>query len=234
MSEGAPEGGGLVRCEITGREVPADETVVFQGHRVSAAGKLILVDRLNAGEAMPGEPQDASRRRRLGAAVLDVVLLVAVLLGVLALVFVFSGDDTPLIGGDDRGADAVAAMVTAVIFFLYFGLTQSVNGQTLGKRLLGIRVVAADGSRAAAGPVFLRSAVLALPDVIGPLLVLILGISVEIESGIDLAVAVFNLFDVCLIFGAARLCLHDRIAGTRVVRNPSGDTPPAPGYNRNA
>jgi len=47
---------GMGRCEVTGQVVPEDELVLIHGQRVCAEGKAILLERLKAGEAMPGEP----------------------------------------------------------------------------------------------------------------------------------------------------------------------------------
>ncbi len=44
----------MAQCEISGEWVPPDELVTFQGKRVSAAGKQILLDRLAAGELPAG------------------------------------------------------------------------------------------------------------------------------------------------------------------------------------
>ena len=70
-------------------------------------------------------------------------------------------------------------------------------GQTMGKRVLEIRVVRSDGSQASLGRIFwLRNVVNALLGVI-PL---------------------YSIIDVLLIFGVRRQCIHDLIADTIVVR----------------
>ncbi len=73
-------------------------------------------------------------------------------------------------------------------------------GQTLGKRLIGLRIVCADGARASLGRIFWRRIVL---------------------SGLLGAVPalgwLFALADALFIFSATRQTLHDRIAGTIVV-----------------
>jgi uncharacterized RDD family membrane protein YckC len=75
------------------------------------------------------------------------------------------------------------------------------NGQTIGKKLLGIKVVRSDGSKASLGRIFwLRNVIF-----------LIVGL-------VPLVGVVLVLLDLLMIFGEARQCLHDRIADTIVVR----------------
>jgi uncharacterized RDD family membrane protein YckC len=70
-------------------------------------------------------------------------------------------------------------------------------GQTMGKRLLEMRVVRSDGSQAPLRRIFwLRNVVNAL-----------LGI-----------IPLYSIIDVLLIFGVRRQCIHDSIADTIVVR----------------
>lgn len=76
------------------------------------------------------------------------------------------------------------------------------RGQTLGKRMLDIRIVrfADEGNPGFASAVLLRAIV---PGVIGAL---------------PYVGMVFALVDICFIFRADRRCLHDLIAGTKVVK----------------
>jgi len=74
------------------------------------------------------------------------------------------------------------------------------RGQTIGKIVAGTRVVRSDDARAG----FLHAVVLRVWPV-------------EIASRVP--VLQFTTFvDVLFIFGASRRCLHDRIAGTKVVK----------------
>lgn len=81
------------------------------------------------------------------------------------------------------------------------GITIARRGQTLGKLLLGIRIVRGDGSRAS----FLRIVVLRhLPT--------------SVIGAVPLLGAVYVLADSLLIFRESRKCLHDNIADTLVVK----------------
>jgi uncharacterized RDD family membrane protein YckC len=81
------------------------------------------------------------------------------------------------------------AWITALLVARY--------GQTMGKRMLEIKVARSDGSQASLGRIFwLRNVVNYLLGVI----------------------PFYGLIDVLFIFGARRQCLHDLIADTIVVR----------------
>lgn len=73
-------------------------------------------------------------------------------------------------------------------------------GQTLGKRLLGLRIVCADGARASFGRIFWRRIVVA-----------------GVIEALPLLGWVFAIADPLFIFSATRQTLHDRIAGTIVI-----------------
>jgi uncharacterized RDD family membrane protein YckC len=71
------------------------------------------------------------------------------------------------------------------------------NGQSIAKKIMGIKVVRRDGSRATLGRIFwLRNVV----------------------NGLLSVIPLYDLVDVLFIFGEERQCLHDKIADTIVVR----------------
>jgi uncharacterized RDD family membrane protein YckC len=71
------------------------------------------------------------------------------------------------------------------------------NGQTIGKKLTGIKVVRSDGSRVSFSRIFwLRNVVNAIISVI----------------------PFYGLVEVLFIFGESRQCLHDKMADTIVIR----------------
>lgn len=148
-------------------------------------------------EATATEPQLASRGARLGASLIDS--------------FCVSIVDFPLLRSagllpmDGRMPGLRDGIVVAVIGFVVFALMQGwflVQGQTIGKRLLGLRIVDVEEGEPPAvahtlGLRYLPTSVAAAFGVFGSLII---------------------LFDVLLIFGNERRCLHDRIASTKVVR----------------
>lgn len=75
------------------------------------------------------------------------------------------------------------------------------NAQSIGKKLLGIKVSRKDGSRASLGRIFwMRNVVNALPALI------------PFVGGL------YGLIDILFIFGEPRRCLHDYIADTVVIK----------------
>jgi len=164
----------------------------------------------------PSPPEDASRGSRLGAKALDWItaLLPLVLAGGVAVALV------PAFLLTHR-ADAWAALrdsallgilaLAMVLGYVALAVWNAVwlhrYGQTIGKRLLGIRIVRGDGSRASLGRIF---ALRYLP------MALLGGLTGHMGG-------LVKLVDVLCIFRNDRRCLHDLIADTRVVR---ADDPP--------
>jgi uncharacterized RDD family membrane protein YckC len=94
--------------------------------------------------------------------------------------------------------------VLGVAIWQWVGITST--GQTFGKRLTGIRIVMLDGS-----PVdFVRGVIVRMWAV---------NVVTGVANQCCLGWVVF-LVDVLPIFGADRRCLHDHLAGTKVVVAP--------------
>ena len=97
-----------------------------------------------------GQPPYAGWGLRLGALLLDVLILVIpiVIVGVV-LGAVIGGDGT---AGEDEGAAAglIITVLSVVLPYLYYGATMGrqgdKNGQSIGKQVVGIRVVREDGN----------------------------------------------------------------------------------------
>ena len=163
-----------------------------------------------SGEAVPTAAPLAERSTRLAANFIDnVIAAVAclpggLLFGAAALQSLLSGrlpsSEEVNVGQLLLGIGLLAAAVLTVAIVQLWMLTK--RGQTLGKRMLDIRIVrhADDGNPGFASAVLLRAIV---PGVIGAMPYL----------GV-----IFALVDICFIFRADRRCLHDLIAGTKVVK----------------
>lgn len=145
--------------------------------------------------------QHADRGVRLAAAILDAIILGVMVYGPLLAGLIVSGGPGGFEGGFDETivGPAVAVAVCAG-FIVWSALTirfVSRNGQSIGKRLLGIKVVRADGSRASLGRIFwLRNVV----------------------NGLFSIVPFYSIVDWLFIFGESRQCLHDKLADTIVVQ----------------
>jgi uncharacterized RDD family membrane protein YckC len=149
----------------------------------------------------------ASRWRRLGAAFIDTALLVAVYIAIGVVALAMFGLD--LMGIEEEGVSMSAALwspdpFTQALWFGPYLLIQGpllwLRGQTIGKLLLGTRIVGADDRKAPFRRIlFLRD----LPFAIA-----------ACWPGVGM---IATTIDVLLIFRKDRRCLHDHLAGTRVV-----------------
>ncbi|MCW2943685.1 MAG: domain containing protein [Actinoallomurus sp.] len=102
----------------------------------------------------------------------------------------------------------VAPVGFAAVFLVYEAVQLAVWGRTVGKRLTGIRVVSAAGGRPSVPQAVIRAAIYALPPGARPVPVL------------NVIAGIFWLAEIGLLFeGSYGQALHDRAAGTLVVRN---------------
>jgi uncharacterized RDD family membrane protein YckC len=85
--------------------------------------------------------------RRIGALFIDGLLLGALFV----VVGLVSGGGSSGNGKASVHLGGSATLVFLAITFVYFIVCEGTSGQTIGKRLLGIRVVSADGARASFG-----------------------------------------------------------------------------------
>lgn len=148
-----------------------------------------------AGEGL--EPAD--RVVRLAAFLADGIaaFVMICLPAVLLLLAVGALDDGVEVEGTTLATAGFLCFTGFVSWASITALLVARNGQTLGKRLLEIKVVRTDGSPASLGRIFwLRNVVNTLLGVI-PL---------------------YGIVDLMFIFGVRRQCIHDLIADTIVVR----------------
>ena len=184
-------------------------------------------DQFNA----PTELITASRGSRFLAYLVDAspFIVIGILGGIMAAMMLpglFSGQARPNTGG----------MMAFGLFAIVFGLVSLGwliwnivllyrYGQTVGKKVLGIRVVRMDGSRVSFPRfVFLRWLAMA---VIGGVVGAIGG-----AIGFRYAGSLVSLIDVLMIFGPARRCLHDLVADTQVVTAESSPNATLEGARR--
>lgn len=144
----------------------------------------------------PVEP--AGRGIRFGAAMIDgIIFTVAYVPLVIAIMAQQSATFDPSVLTSMWGLLSIALLIG---LFVITAILVHRNGQTIGKKLVGIKVVRSDGSRAS-----LRR-ILLLRNVVN-----------GIPSAIPLLGYAYVLVDHLLIFGDKRQCLHDKIADTIVV-----------------
>lgn len=140
----------------------------------------------------------ATRSRRFAGGLIDGV----VVLGILGLI-AWLTPWNPFIPKNEAVASVqlLPALVGFVCFLLLHGYLLVTRGQTIGKALLGMRIVRTDGT----------------PASVGRLLGLRYGIG-SIAGIIPVVAQIYSLIDCLLIFRKSHQCLHDQIADTVVIR----------------
>jgi uncharacterized RDD family membrane protein YckC len=144
--------------------------------------------------------EPAGRGTRLVAAILDGIIMV----GMIYLPMIFGlgirAAQSHGSGNPHVHISPIGGLLTLVGLIAWIWLTVlfvSRNGQSIAKKMMGIKVVRSDGSPASLGRIFwLRNVVNTL-----------LGI-----------LPLYGLVDALLIFGDARQCVHDKIADTIVIK----------------
>jgi uncharacterized RDD family membrane protein YckC len=156
-------------------------------------------------DADPGAAR-ADRGTRLAAAILDGMIFSAMVYvplfvsgavtGIFAAAARARGIHTA-VGASALGVGGLIALAGLIAWIWLTVLFVSRNGQSIAKKLLGIKVLRKDGSPASLGRIFW------LRNVVNTVLAII---------------PLYALIDVLMIFGDTRQCLHDRIADTVVVK----------------
>lgn len=244
LTETAPASGvdeSLGRDEITGGPVPKADMVFFRGYWVGEEGKNILLQRLARGEESAGVNTRPSFWQRLGGAILDniAVSLATSLFGAMALAGMVAGglasaggEGLPglfrVLGNTHAPGYNVINIGGSLLVLAYFTwMVLSFKGKTLGKMAARTQVVRMDGK-----PVTFSCALRRALGYRGPDLLLALAMAalafVDLPEttfvGVFVAMAaatqIYALVNVIFLLADTRenRALHDRIAGTRVIR----------------
>ena len=143
-----------------------------------------------------GTLEKAGRGARLGAGIIDGLVVAAIVLPVWLWVL---GREMPK---DMLTLEYVAYLGIGMgVYLLLNGRLLARNGQTIGKRLLSIRIVRSDGSAITLARAF--------------------GLRYAINTSfmfVPFVGWIYALADCLAIFGERKLCLHDRLADTMVVK----------------
>jgi uncharacterized RDD family membrane protein YckC len=139
-----------------------------------------------------GEKALATRGSRLAAQFVDGLLFLAIYI--------------PLFFAPAMGAESKAAVVgsSMAMLLIFFGLAVlqifflSRDGQTIGKKAMKIRIVRYDDG---GNPGFVKAVLLR-----------------AIVNGFIGIIPFYPLVDILFIFGAEQRCIHDLLAGTKVVQ----------------
>lgn len=143
----------------------------------------------------------ADRSTRLGASLLDGLIIGLLVYAPLVVGTMFDvglqtgSEDASLSFGFTMGM--VAALVGFIVWLWFTIKLLKANGQSIGKKACGIKIVRCDGAEVSLGRVvWLRNVVNML-----------LGI-----------IPLYGFIDSLLIFGNARRCVHDYLADTIVIK----------------
>ncbi len=154
----------------------------------------------------------AGRFTRLAAAIVDSLLMMAIIFPIQYLTGSFSRAMAQQIGWIEQIGMSLFGYLVMLTLNGYLLLDR---GQTIGKMLTGIQIV--DAQNGALLP-FLRVFVFRYLWLV-PLSAIVIFIPGAWD---DQLVGLVALIDVLMIFGAERRCLHDHIAGSRVVLYRAG------------
>ena len=140
----------------------------------------------------------ASRWLRLGGAIID-----GIIIGVVFWVFAYAYFWQKAFTGAMTAAETLVFAGGAFLVFLVInGFLLASSGQTVAKRLLGMQIVSVhDGKILPLGKI-----------------VTLRYLPVYIAPYVPVVGQIFGLVNVLFIFGAEKRCIHDYIAGTKVIK----------------
>ncbi len=142
----------------------------------------------------------ADRGIRLAAAIIDSLIL----FGGIAVLGIIAAIALPALGKNNPGLLAFFGITVLVLFIVLIVINMVMlhrHGQTIAKRLFGIKIVRGDGSRCALSRIIFAR-----------------WLPVTLLGAIPLVGWIASLTDSLMIFGETQRCLHDVFADTLVVK----------------
>lgn len=127
----------MVRCTECGREFPESDVIRFDDAAVCAECKPLFFQRLREGVAAQGEMVYAGFWIRVGAKIID-----GILLSVAGWILGFLGG---IIGG--MASSIIASVLSSVMGFAYEVYFIGAHGATPGKMVCSLKVVRSDGGK---------------------------------------------------------------------------------------
>ena len=181
-----------VRCAGCEALFDANQVVVLKGKSYCASCKEIVLDDLKAGVSSDGI-ELASIGARFVAQFID-VLIIGIPVGILAFALTLMNAKD---GQSAFVAQIIQQFILSIPYLLYSGFVlTAMQGRTVGKKIMKLRVVQADGSEAASSHFWKRE-------------------GMRFVFGL---IPLVGLIDYLMAFGKGRRTLHDKIGGTIVVR----------------
>jgi uncharacterized RDD family membrane protein YckC len=203
------EAGKVFDFSAPAQEIPPAVQKTVSTRSSSVQGQVSAFDprkryqeHMNAVESKASVPAD--RMQRLFASIIDSLIFTPI-----AVVTIIGGGLSSFIGSASGTCPAASALpvlllgVAAIFALVIFQLVLlSMSGQTIGKKIMAIKIVTSDGEHL---PGFFKVVLLRL-------------IVVGLIGSIPFAGWIFNLVDILFIFRDDRRCIHDMIAGTKVIK----------------
>ena len=170
-----------------------------------SAPELVSEPELNSSEL-------ASRWARLGASILDVLVITVVAIPIIGLAFYFGINSASKTLGvwfydfsesaDSPLWQAINCIFAVLVYIAINGYLLVKSGQTIGKKALSIQIVD-----------YQTNQLLSVGKVIGLRYVV---------TQVLYNIPFFSLIDILFIFGSEKRCIHDYIARSKVIKKPHG------------
>jgi uncharacterized RDD family membrane protein YckC len=141
--------------------------------------------------------QLANRWKRLGGALLDGLIMMVIIFPVMMIFGIFQHASGQ---GISFGQRIFSSILGLAVFLGLNGYFLAKNGQTIGKKIVKTRIVNLDGELCPFAKMFLLRYLV-----------------VWVIAQIPFIGGIFCLVDALVIFGKDKRCIHDYIAGTKVV-----------------
>jgi len=142
----------------------------------------------------------ASRWARLGGALIDTIIL---LLVVGPILFLTGFWETAMTGEIPFSDTVIYGLLGMVVYWVLHGYLLLNYGQTIGKRALGIKIVSVENNE-----------ILPLSKIF-----LLRYLPIAIISNLPATGQILATLDILFIFGKNKRCIHDLIAGSRVIKD---------------
>ena len=140
----------------------------------------------------------ASRWSRLWASLIDSIIMMLVLIPLMIVTGGFEGVAQGI--EPSFTYNLIMAVVGIVLFVIVNGALLIRHGQTVGKRLVKIKITDMNGMRPTLNNYLARYAVYFLP------------------GQVPIVGQLFSIVNILFIFGESKRCLHDHAGGTKVVQ----------------
>ena len=145
----------------------------------------------------------AGRGSRLGAVLIDSVILIPLLIGIAMVTGFWDYFITRATNGIplSLNENLIAFLVGQSLFLLLNGIFLANHGQTIGKRIMKVKIVDMEGKQVGILKIYsLRY------------------LAFSLISQIPVAGGLLSIINVLSIFGKPRKCLHDFLTGTQVIQ----------------